>query len=229
MPDFNSEFFKKVRADLNDALKSVGEKHGLTFDIGSISYLDDRFTAKMQGVKIGGKSVEAHRYEDAAAALNLPPLGTEFTLKGEKYVTKGLNKTGTSVIITRTKDQKDFVCKASFFSEPSFKNQSTGTVQNLLDNENATPLQKWIQRENIFAKPDQKFPADTSLLTLGQLTELSSHIENSLSPENLTCDGEVRGQALKAKEKNLNAVALEIDALIEKLTRANRFRRAQAL
>jgi hypothetical protein len=50
---------------------------------------------------------------------------------------------------------------------------------------------------------------------LGQLTELASSIENALSPENLTCDGEVRGQALKAKEKNLNAVALEIDALIE--------------
>lgn len=44
---------------------------------------------------------------------------------------------------------------------------------------------------------------------------MASSIENALSPENLTCDGEVRGQALKAKEKNLNAVALEIDALIE--------------
>ncbi len=214
MPDFNSEFFKKVRADLNDALKSVGEKHGLTFDIGTISYLDDHFTAKIQGVKIGGKSVEARYYEEAADLLRLPPLGTEFTLKGGRYATKGLNKTGT-VIITRVKDQKDFICKASFFREPSFKNQLTSAVQNTLGNENTTPLQNWIQRKNHFAKPDEKFPTDTSLLTLGQLTELASSIENALSPENLTCDGEVRGQALKAKEKNLNAVALEIDALIE--------------
>lgn len=226
MPDFNSEFFKKVRADLSDALKSVGEKHGLTFDIGSISYLGDHFTAKVQGVKIGGKSAEAHRYEEAAATLNLPPLGTEFTLKDERYATKGLNRTGT-VIITRTKDQKDFVCKTSFFSEPSFKKQAyrfqttlrtnggTDIVENPLGTENTTPLQKWIQCKNLFAKPDEKLPMDTSLLTLGQLTELSSSIEDAFSPENLTW---------RAKEKNLNAVALEVDALIERLTRANRRR-----
>jgi hypothetical protein len=220
MPDFNSDFFKKVRADLNDALKSVGEKHGLTFDIGTISYLDDHFTAKIQGVKIGGKSVEARYYEEAADLLKLPPLGTEFTLKGEKYVTKGLNKTGTSVIITRTKDQKDFVCKTSLFSSPSFEKQSTVPAQETSGAE--TPLQNWIQRENIFAKPDQKYPTDSRDLKLWQLAKLKASIENALSPENLTCDGELRGQALKTKERQLSGALSEVSRLIEWINKERR-------
>jgi hypothetical protein len=220
MPDMSPEFLKKVRADLNAALKSVGEKHGLTFDIGSISYRDDHFTTKLQGVKVGGKPAEAHRYEEAAALLKLPPLGTEFTLKGEKYATKGLNKTGTSVIITRTKDQKDFVCKTSFFSGPSFEKQSTAPAQETLGAE--TPLQNWIQRENIFAKPDQKYPVDPRDLTLGQLAELEASIENALSPENLTCDGELRGHALKAKERQLSDALSEVNRLIERINKERR-------
>lgn len=41
---------------------------------------------------------------------------------------------------------------------------------------------------------------------------LAEHIDCALSPENLTCDGEVRGAALQKKLKALTTVARELQA-----------------
>lgn len=39
---------------------------------------------------------------------------------------------------------------------------------------------------------------------------MACYIDNSLSPENLTCDGELRGPQLRAKEKRLIGAAEEL-------------------
>jgi len=42
---------------------------------------------------------------------------------------------------------------------------------------------------------------------------LASHIDSALSPENLTCDGEIRGEALRVKYNRLKKVAQQLKTL----------------
>jgi len=50
------DMLKVVRSDINEALKSVGEKHGLSLELGSIKFTSESFDAKLsaQATQIGG-------------------------------------------------------------------------------------------------------------------------------------------------------------------------------
>lgn len=60
-------------------------------------------------------------------------------------------------------------------------------------------LAKYVEGKNwarrLFGEPQ----LDVNNLTARDITELLDRIEGDLSPENLTCDGELRGAKLKAK------------------------------
>jgi hypothetical protein len=65
--------------------------------------------------------------------------------------------------------------------------------------------------EAIFAKQGEVCEVwDAEKLTPDQLKELSERVECNLSPENLSCDGELRGAKLRAKATYLNGVAAEL-------------------
>ena len=51
---------------------------------------------------------------------------------------------------------------------------------------------------------------ELSLLTTSDRQSIANMLESDLSPENLTCDGEVRGQALQQKARFLNRAAEEL-------------------
>lgn len=53
---------------------------------------------------------------------------------------------------------------------------------------------------------------DAANLTAQQVRELLDHIEGDLSPENLTCDGELRGAKLKAKQNMILGARAELEA-----------------
>jgi hypothetical protein len=72
-------------------------------------------------------------------------------------------------------------------------------------------LTAFITQQNLLGslfgrKPlDVKKPADR--------TALHDALENALSPENLCCDGELRGRALQQKSAMLNGALRELRAL----------------
>ena len=57
------------------------------------------------------------------------------------------------------------------------------------------------------------YPEDTDLLLDRHKTELADRLASALSPENLCCDGELRGAKLRAKAKLLNGAKAELAAM----------------
>jgi len=72
-------------------------------------------------------------------------------------------------------------------------------------------LQQYVDQTNrwgsIFGAPalDLNNPQDRQ--------KIANKIDSDLSPENLTCDGELRGAQVRARAKLLNAAARELKAL----------------
>ena len=62
-------------------------------------------------------------------------------------------------------------------------------------------LDKHNQWQGIFGKPPLRYPQDRR--------EIRGMLENALSPENLTCDGELRGPALHKRARFLQAALKE--------------------
>lgn len=66
-------------------------------------------------------------------------------------------------------------------------------------------LQAYLDQHNrwqgIFGNPPLQYPQDRE--------EILADLENLLSPENLTCDGELRGPALEKRARFLRAVLKE--------------------
>lgn len=81
---------------------------------------------------------------------------------------------------------------------------------------NISNLEQYVAQRNAYAKIFGT--PQLSLLSANDRQRLASMIDSDLSPENLTCDGEVRGQALRQKFNFLNRVAqelLSIDSSVE--------------
>jgi hypothetical protein len=50
---FTKDDIKAIRADMDEALATLANKHGMAFSIGRISYTANNFTAKVTGATIG--------------------------------------------------------------------------------------------------------------------------------------------------------------------------------
>ncbi len=79
-------------------------------------------------------------------------------------------------------------------------------------------LKKFIAQENMMITMfprdgEEKYPEDTKQLTTPQKCQLAIRLSSALSPEALTCDGELRGAKLIAKSKSLNKAKQELEAL----------------
>jgi hypothetical protein len=73
---------------------------------------------------------------------------------------------------------------------------------------NISTIEQYVKQKNewnaIFGNKE------LSLLTTSDRQSIANMLESDLSPENLTCDGEVRGQALQQKARFLNRAAEEL-------------------
>jgi hypothetical protein len=81
-------------------------------------------------------------------------------------------------------------------------------------------LKAFIKQENQMhilwnRKADGKplYPEDTDLLLERHKKELADRLASALSPENLCCDGELRGAKLHAKARLLNGAKADLVAM----------------
>jgi len=85
-------------------------------------------------------------------------------------------------------------------------------------------LKKFIKQENRVAELWGKgnpawtvFPEKIADLTAEHKKQLASRLLSALSPENLCCDGELRGAKLRAKANLLNKAKADLEALGQKV------------
>ncbi len=76
-------------------------------------------------------------------------------------------------------------------------------------------LKDFIERENVYLQlfNNPQLPTNPALLTVEQKEKLANRLASALSPEALTCDGEVRGAQLQAKTRRLNKAKAELESL----------------
>lgn len=74
-------------------------------------------------------------------------------------------------------------------------------------------LKKFIEQQNVMAAWFKQPVYDVNNLSAEDKAKLAQSIASALSPEALTCDGEVRGAKLQAKQRMLNAAVRDLEAL----------------
>ena len=84
---------------------------------------------------------------------------------------------------------------------------------------NIANLEQYVEHKNAFRKIFGR-PA-LSLLSATDRQEIANCLDADLSPENLTCDGEVRGAALQNKARFLNRCASELVSIDENVVFAD--------
>ena len=81
---------------------------------------------------------------------------------------------------------------------------------------NISTIEQYVERKNSFAKLFGTKPL--SLLNAKDRQAIADSLDSDLSPENLTCDGEVRGAQLQAKYKFLTRAAQELQSIDPSVT-----------
>ena len=81
---------------------------------------------------------------------------------------------------------------------------------------NIATIEQYVERKNSFAKLFGTKPL--SLLNAKDRQTIADSLDADLSPENLTCDGEVRGAQLQAKYKFLTRAAAELQSIDPSVT-----------
>jgi hypothetical protein len=81
---------------------------------------------------------------------------------------------------------------------------------------NISTLEQYVEQKNswdkIFGKPT------LSLLNAKDRQKIANSLDADLSPENLTCDGEIRGAQLQAKYRFLTRCAEELRSIDPNVT-----------
>ena len=72
-------------------------------------------------------------------------------------------------------------------------------------------IEKYVEQKNAWRKIFSEQPL--TLMSARDAQKIAEMLDSDLSPENLTCDGEVRGQALQTKRNFLVRAASELKAL----------------
>lgn len=74
-------------------------------------------------------------------------------------------------------------------------------------------LKDYIAEKNRWARIFNQTPMNPDMITTATARRLWESLAADLSPENLTCDGELRGPALRAKATRLRGAVRELEAL----------------
>lgn len=114
---FNRDNLKTMRAEIDAALKAVGEKHGLNLQIGNIKFSANEFHTKLEVRTKTTSTGEAFDPYAAAwkrycAGYGLPAdgVGKTFTsFSGKKYTVRGINtKAAKYPVVVRGEDGKSY-------------------------------------------------------------------------------------------------------------------------
>ena len=81
---------------------------------------------------------------------------------------------------------------------------------------NISTLEAYVEQRNAYAKIFGKTPL--SLLKAEDRQRIANMIDGDLSPENLTCDGELSRSAVQAKYRQLTRAAQELQSIDPSVT-----------
>lgn len=81
---------------------------------------------------------------------------------------------------------------------------------------NISNIERYVEQKNAWGKIFGSKPL--SLLNAKDRQAIANSLDADLSPENLTCDGEVRGQALVTKQRYLFRCAEELVSIDPSVT-----------
>lgn len=81
---------------------------------------------------------------------------------------------------------------------------------------NISTLESYVEQKNSWSKIFGKAPL--SLLKAEDRQRIADMIDGDLSPENLTCDGELRGAAVQQKYRMLTRAAQELRSIDPSVT-----------
>lgn len=174
------ELVKKLHKDIDEALRKVAEANGFTYKPGNLTYSDADVRGKVQFILASKKDVfEARNVikQDTASGLKA---GDEVSLVGhpEQYVIDSFTNRGSAIIILK----RDF-------GTPSAKKYRAKTVYL---SKVGTPTVGFNTR------PVRTRSEEDILNALRD-------VENALSPENLSCDGELPKSEINRRYSKLMA------------------------
>lgn len=72
-------------------------------------------------------------------------------------------------------------------------------------------IEQYVEQKNSWGKMFGETPL--SLLNAADRQRIAESLDSALSPENLSCDGEVRGAQLQAKYRYLTRAAKELQSI----------------
>lgn len=72
-------------------------------------------------------------------------------------------------------------------------------------------IEHYVEQKNSWSKMFGETPL--SLLNAADRQQIAASLDSALSPENLSCDGEVRGAELQAKYRYLTRAAKELQSI----------------
>lgn len=104
--NFNKINLEDIRADVNAALKTVGDKYGMAFSIAGIRFSQDTFTTKLTCVITNGQPVDVDKalFEKHCHVYGLQPtdFGRQFKFGPSVYKICGLKLGGRRFTIIAT-------------------------------------------------------------------------------------------------------------------------------
>jgi hypothetical protein len=108
--EITQELCKTLRVEINAALKSVGDAHGVTLALGNINYSESKATARITIISAGGNP-QADDFRRWATGYGLDPtdLGKDIEIEGVSYTIVGINPgSGVRPIMLRRADGADY-------------------------------------------------------------------------------------------------------------------------
>jgi hypothetical protein len=91
--EITTEFIDKVEEDIEDALRSIGEKYDINIErTGRITYTNQSFTMKLEATLKGGHSMEEDEYNYRQSIHSLPDLHSVVDIAGRRLKMLGFNR-----------------------------------------------------------------------------------------------------------------------------------------
>ena len=119
--NINKETLKQFRGDLKDALSSLENKYGITFDIGGISYSSTDFHLKLNALNCSSEDAEIVQFKKDVVYFKGYGIDESMYNKtfrgsdGKDYVLFGLNpKARKNFCKVRSTDGSSYVCHPNF-------------------------------------------------------------------------------------------------------------------
>jgi len=92
MNNFTNTNLDQIRADIKKALNEIGQKHGISLDMGNISYESTKFSSKITGTVGDGSEHAKKEFERNCWRYQIPEswYGKQFTADGQTFEITGI-------------------------------------------------------------------------------------------------------------------------------------------